>query len=86
MAQTTKPSAKATFRAMAARVETPTAGLSTEKARPLAAETPMRMPVKEPGPTATAMASMSDSFKSVFFRMCSTMGINVRLWVRPVSW
>ena len=51
----------------------------------LAAETPMRMPVKEPGPTATAMASMSDSFKSVFFRMCSTMGIKVRLWVRPVS-
>ena len=45
----------------------------------------MRMPVKEPGPTATAMASMSDSFKSVFFRMCSTMGIKVRLWVRPVS-
>ncbi len=49
MAQTTKPSAKATFRAMAAKVETPTAGLSTEKARPLAAATPMRMPVKDPG-------------------------------------
>ena len=86
MAQTISPSEKATLRAMAASVDTPTAaGLSTEKARPLAAETPMRMPVKEPGPTATAMASMSDSFKSVFFRMCSTMGIKVRLWVRPVS-
>ena len=85
MAQTISPSAKAAFRAMAASVDTPTAGLSTEKARPLAAETPMRMPVKEPGPTATAMASISDSFKSVFFRMCSTMGIKVRLWVRPVS-
>ena len=86
MAQMTRPSSQATFRAMAARVETPTAGFSAAKASPLAAETPMRMPVKEPGPTATAMTSQSCTVRSVFFKMCSTMGMRVRLWVRPVSW
>ena len=85
MAQTMSPSAKATFRAMAARVDTPTVGLSAAKASPLAAATPMRMPVKEPGPTATAMASIWDTVSSVFFKIPSTMGISVRLWVRPVS-
>ena len=85
MAQTTRPSQKATFRAMAARVDTPTAGLSAAKASPLAADTPMRMPVKEPGPAATAMASQSWTVRPVFLKMPSTMGMRVRLWVRPVS-
>ena len=85
MAHTTSPSAKAAFRAIAARVDTPTAGMEAAKASPLAAETPMRMPVKDPGPTATATAPMSAMARSAFFRMCSTMGIRVRLWVRPVS-
>ena len=85
MAQITSPGTWATFRAMASRVETPTAGLSAAKASPLAAATPMRIPVKDPGPAATATASMSAMVSSVFFKMPSTMGIRVRLWVRPVS-
>jgi hypothetical protein len=75
----------ATFRAMASRVETATAGFSAAKANPLAAATPMRMPVKDPGPTDTAMASQSRTVRPVFFKIPSTMGIRVRLWVRPVS-
>ena len=74
-----------TFRAMASRVETAAQGLSAAKASPLAAETPMRMPVKDPGPAATATASQSRTVRPVFFSMASTMGIRVRLWVSPVS-
>ena len=85
MAQTTSPSAKAAFRAMAARVDTPTAGMEAAKASPLAAETPIRIPVKDPGPTATATALISAMVISAFFMICSTIGIRVRLWVRPVS-
>ena len=45
----------------------------------------MRMPVKDPGPAATATAPQSWTVRPVFFSMVSTMGIRVRLWVRPVS-
>jgi hypothetical protein len=69
---------------MASRVETPTAGFSAAKASPLAAATPMRMPVKDPGPTATATAPQSSRRMPALARMPSTMGIRVRLWVRPV--
>ena len=55
------------------------------KASPLAALTPMRMPVKEPGPAATAMASQSWTVMPALRSMASTMGIRVREWVRPVS-
>lgn len=85
MAQMIRPSMWATFRAMASRVDTATTGFSAAKASPLAAATPMRIPVKEPGPTATATASQSRTVRPVFFSMPSTMGIKVRLWVRPVS-
>ena len=71
---------------MASRVETGMQGLSAAQARPLAAETPIRTPVKDPGPAETAMASRSAGVMSVFFKRSSTRGIRVRLWVSPVSW
>ena len=84
---TSVPSPAATpFQAMAARVETPVAGFSAPQHRPFTAATPMRMPVKEPGPRATATASTSESFVSVFFSMSSTMGSSVRLCVSPEHW
>ena len=86
MAQTTSPSQNATFRARAARVDTAAQGLSTAQASPLAAETPIRTPVKDPGPAETATASRSARAMPVFFSKSSTRGIRVRLWVSPVSW
>ena len=83
MAQTTSPSQKATFRAKAARVDTAAQGLS--QANPLAAETPMRTPVKDPGPAETAITSKSAAVISVLRKSSSTRGIRVRLWVSPVS-
>ena len=85
MAQTTSPSQKDTFRARAARVDTAAQGLSAAQASPLAAETPMRTPVKDPGPAETATASRSAALMPVFFSRSSTRGIRVRLWVSPVS-
>ena len=69
---------------MASSVETPTVGRERAKASPLAAATPMRIPVNEPGPAATAMAPRSEVVRSALRSMASTMGIRVRLWVRPV--
>jgi hypothetical protein len=46
--------------------------------------TPMRTPVKEPGPRATATASSSSLGVSVFFNRSSIMGSGVRLWVRAL--
>ena len=54
------------------------------QARPLAAATPMRTPVKEPGPTATAMTSISSRVRPVFFRRSAAMGMRVAEWVSPV--
>ena len=71
---------------MASRVETPTQGLSEAQARPFTVETPMRMPVKEPGPWATAKISTLFRLSSAFFSMSSAMGSRVRLWVRPLHW
>ncbi len=71
---------------MASSVDTAAQGFSKAQARPLAAATPMRRPVKEPGPAATAMTSISWGVSSAFCSMDSTMGISVRLWVRPVAW
>ena len=45
----------------------------------------MRRPVKDPGPAATATASISWTDSSLLFSMSSTMGRRVRLWVRPVA-
>ena len=85
--QMIEPSPAATpFQAMAARVETPIAGFCAPQHRPFTAATPMRMPVNEPGPRATATASTSASFVSVFFKRSSTMGSSVRLCVSPEHW
>ena len=84
MAQTTVPVRWARGQAMASRVDTPIQGLSAAQARPFTVAMPMRRPVKEPGPAATATASISSRVSSLFFSMSATMGIRVRLWVRPV--
>ena len=74
----------AMFQAMEARVEQGAQGLSPFHARPLAAATPMRMPVKDPGPAATAMTSISSRVRPVFFKRSAAMGIRVAEWVRPL--
>lgn len=84
MAQTISPSMWARPSAIASSVETAAAGSPAANASPFAAATPMRIPVKDPGPTATATAPSSSMRKSAFFSMDSTMGISVRLWVSPV--
>ena len=61
MAVQISPAKPATFQAMEAKVEQPAQGNSAAQARPLAVETPMRSPVKDPGPAATAMRSSSDT-------------------------
>ena len=71
---------------MASRVDTPTQGLSEAQARPLTIDTPMRTPVKEPGPWATASRFTSLRLSSAFLSMSSPMGSSVRLWVRPLHW
>ena len=53
---------------------------------PLAAATPMRTPVKEPGPSATATAVTSVMVLPHCFSRSSAMTIRVWLWVRPVFW
>ena len=85
MAQTMSPPKNATFLARAARVDTAAQGLSAAQASPLAAETPMRTPVKDPGPAETAITSRSAAVISVLRKSSSTRGIRVRLWVSPVS-
>ena len=52
------------------------AGFCAPQASPLAVDTPMRTPVNEPGPRATAMASTSASLVSVFFSICSAIGVS----------
>ena len=69
---------------MASSVDTPMAGFCAPQASPLAVDTPMRTPVNEPGPRATAMASTSASLVSVFFSSCSAIGSSVQLCVRPL--
>ena len=72
--------------AMLSRVDTPYTGSDPPQAKPLAAETPMRTPVKEPGPAATASAVTSAAVLPQAFSRSSAMTINVWLWVRPVFW
>ena len=50
----------------------------------VAAATPMRTPVKEPGPSATATAETSSAVLPHCFSISSAMTINVWLWVKPV--
>ena len=44
----------------------------------------MRTPVKEPGPAATAITSMSCRASPVFFSRSDTMGMRVAEWVSPL--
>ena len=71
---------------MDSRVEQGAQGLSPGQASPLAAATPMRTPVNDPGPAATATTSISSSVRPVFFSRPDTMGIRVAEWVSPLFW
>ena len=59
MAAQTWPENPARFQAMDSKVEQPAQGRWAAQASPLAVATPMRSPVKDPGPAATAMRSRS---------------------------
>ena len=84
MAAQTWPENPARFQAMDSRVEQPAQGRWAAQASPLAVATPMRSPVKEPGPTATAITSTCSSPVPQLFSRSRTMGSRVRLWVRPL--
>ena len=85
MAQTMTASRKdARGQAMDSRVEQGAQSLSSAQARPLAVATPMRSPVKEPGPAATAITSTCSSPVPQLFSRSRAMGSRVRLWVRPL--
>ena len=84
MAAQTSPWNPARLQAMASRVEQPAQGSSAAQARPLAAATPMRRPVKDPGPAATAITSTWSRVSWLLASMSRTMGSRVRLWVRPL--
>ncbi len=51
------------------------------KASPLTADTPILIPVKEPGPTLTAKASMSQISICACLNTSLITGISVALWV-----
>ena len=70
---------------MASSVDTPQQGSALAHASPLAADTPMRIPVKLPGPWATAMISISSIVSPAVFSIPSSSGISVTLWVSPRS-
>ena len=59
MAAQTWPENPARFQAMDSKVEQPAQERWAAQASPLAVATPMRSPVKDPGPAATAMRSRS---------------------------
>ena len=83
--QTIVPSGtKRALCAMASSVDTPTAGMFSPQQRPLAVDMPMRIPVNDPGPCATATMSMASFGVSVLESIFSIIGRSVRLWVRPV--
>ena len=69
------------FSAIARSVETPAQGMFRAIAMPLTQETPMRTPVKEPGPAETAMRSTSSSVRPERRSTLSTIGISVWLCV-----
>ena len=71
---------------MDSRVEQGAQGLSPAQASPLAVAAPMRRPVKEPGPAATAMISTPVRVSPQFFKRSFTIGSRVRLWVSPLHW
>lgn len=80
------PSRWARHQAMDSRVEQAAQGLFPGQASPLAAATPMRRPVKEPGPAATAMSSTASKAVPQLSSRDTAMGMRVREWVRPLFW
>ena len=52
-------------------------GLLSARPNPFAVAEPIRRPVKEPGPAATAMASTSESSVCVIFTISSSIGKSV---------
>ncbi len=86
MAAQISPPTWAHCQAMASRVEQGAQGLSPGHASPLAAATPMRTPVKDPGPAATATTSIPSRVRPVFFSRSAAMGIRVAEWVSPLFW
>ena len=52
-------------------------GLSSASASPLAVALPILSPVKEPGPSATAMASIVERSRFIFLHMSSSIGIKI---------
>ena len=78
------PAADKPCQASASSVDTPTQGFCVAQARPLTVDTPMRMPVKDPGPCATAKASTLQSRNSQFRSRSSAIGSSVRLCVRAL--
>ena len=65
--------------------ETAAQGLSSTCAIPLTAATPMRRPVKEPGPTEAANKSTCWMVMWLQDSSDSTIGMMVWLWVRWAS-
>ena len=76
----------ATPQAMDSRVEQAAQGLLPGQASPLAAATPIRTPVKEPGPAATATTSTCSREAPHCSSRAAAMGSRVTEWVRPLSW
>ncbi len=75
----------ATFRAMASRVETAAAGLVRGKGQSLGGGDADADAGEGAGADRHGDGVAVRTVRSVFFSMASTMGIRVRLWVRPVS-
>ena len=67
--------------ASASSASTATQGLPAPWAIPFTALSPMRTPVKEPGPTTAAYSSISEISVEHLFSASSTMGIRLTEWV-----
>ena len=65
-------------------VETPAQGICRGRASPLTTESPMRSPVKLPGPLVTPSRSMSSIVSPQARSAVSIMGSRVSLWVMPL--
>ena len=71
------PSLQPKGQASASRVDTPTRGIPAAKQMPFAVASPMRMPVKDPGPTEQTMRWISRTGREISSRSRSTSGTRV---------
>ena len=69
--------------AIASKEETPTQGLSVPNANPLTVAMPMRIPVKDPGPTEQAIQSIFSTDTPAVFSIWRIIGSSVVLCVCP---